>query len=78
MQINYLKLHKKSSKLKLLWKSCHQNFTKQFPTHSCVGDVIEKNRITWAEHVARMGKERHVQSFGVETLGKETNGETQA
>jgi len=40
--------------------------------------LIKSRSMTWAGHVARMGEERLIQGFGVQTWGKETTWETQS
>jgi hypothetical protein len=40
--------------------------------------VIKSRKMSWAGHVVRRGEEYCIQSFGVETWGKETTWKTQA
>jgi len=59
------------------WKKLHTEELNDLYSSLKIVRVTKSRRMKWAGHVACIG-ERNIQGFGGETLGKETNGETQA
>ena len=59
------------------WRKLHNEELNDLYCSPNIVWVIKSRRMKWAGHVACIG-ERNIQGFGGETLGKETNGETQA
>jgi hypothetical protein len=60
------------------WRKLHnEELHDMYCSPNIVRVIKSRKKIIWAGHVVRMG-ERRVESFGGETRGKETTGETQA
>jgi len=60
------------------WRKLHNEELNNLYSSINIVWVIKSRRMRWAGHVARMGEGRGVYTFGGETWGKETTGETQA
>ena len=57
----------KRDKVTREWRKVHNKELNDLYSSSNTVRVIKSRKIRWAGHVARMGEERHIQSFGGET-----------